>query len=128
MPVEILQKSARKGSKRLRRLTWTAAALVVLLAICAVITWRIRKDNQPDEYVPGEASNDITNIVADRGAQKSATSPEPPKTVVSTPAVDHLLDPGRKLPAGAPEPLFTDVTKAAGLASFRQFQGSRTSQ
>ena len=128
MPVEILQRSARKGSKRLRRLAWTAAALVVLLAICAVVTWRIRKDNQPDEYIPGEASNDITNLVADRAAQKSATSPEPPKTVVSTRAVDRLLDPGKKLPAAAPEPLFTDVTKAAGLGSFRQFQGSRTSQ
>ena len=42
--------------------------------------------------------------------------------------VDRLVDPGRNLPPGAPEPRFTDVTKAAGLASFRQFQGARTSQ
>jgi tetratricopeptide (TPR) repeat protein len=128
MPVETLQKSTRKGSKRLRRLAWTASALVVLLGIGAVVTWRIRKENQPEEYVPGEASTDITNVVANRDAQKTATSPETAKTVVSTRAVDRLLDPGKKLPAGAPQPLFTDVTRAAGLASFRQFQGSRTSQ
>jgi tetratricopeptide (TPR) repeat protein len=42
--------------------------------------------------------------------------------------VDRLTDPGKKLPAGAPAPLFTDVTKEAGLASFRQFAGARTSQ
>jgi tetratricopeptide (TPR) repeat protein len=128
MPVEVIQKSARKRSKRLRRLSWTASALVVLLAICAVVTWRIRKENQPEEYVPGEASNDITNVVADHGALKSAAPPEAAKSVVSTRAIDRLLDPGKKLPAAAPEPLFTDVTKSAGLASFRQFQGARTSQ
>ena len=50
------------------------------------------------------------------------------KNTVSSRAVDRLVDPGRNLPPGAPEPRFTDVTNAAGLASFRQFQGARTSQ
>ena len=39
-----------------------------------------------------------------------------------------MLDPGRKLPAGAPAPIFTDVTALANLADFRQFEGVRTSQ
>jgi tetratricopeptide (TPR) repeat protein len=128
MPVDVLHERTRRGSKRLRRLAWTTSALVVLLAICAVVTWRIRKENQPEEYIPGEASKDITNVVADRGARKPAATPGTPNKDVRPRAVDRLLDPGKKLPAGAPEPLFTDVTKAAGLASFRQFQGSRTSQ
>src|SRR5215469_6495000 len=83
MPVVVIQKAARKASKRLRRLTWTASALVVLLAICAVVTWRIRKENQPEEYVPGEESSDITNVVADRGAQKSAPTPETARSSVT---------------------------------------------
>ncbi|MCP4902654.1 MAG: tetratricopeptide repeat protein [bacterium] len=34
----------------------------------------------------------------------------------------------RALPADAPEPRFTDVTEAAGLATFRSFAGTRSSQ
>ena len=128
MPVEVQQERARRGSKRIRRVIWTASAIAVVLAICGVVTWRIHKDNQPDEYVPGEESKDITNVAADRGAQKAAPVPQPVKKDVSSRTADRLLDPGRKLPGGAPEPLFTDVTKAAGLDSFRQFQGARTSQ
>jgi tetratricopeptide (TPR) repeat protein len=100
-----------------------------LIAITAIVTWRIRKENQPDEYVPGEGSNDITNVAAEHTSSKTATTA--PHSVSNAPAslaVDPLLDPGKKLPAGAPAPLFTDVTKESGLASFRQFAGSRTSQ
>jgi len=128
MPVATSPERTRRGSRRLRRLTWAAAALLVLVAITAIVTWRIRKENQPDEYVPGEASNDITNVAANRGSNKATAAVQPVAKPVSSRAVDPLLDPGKKLPAGAPAPSFTDVTKEAGLASFRQFAGARTSQ
>jgi enediyne biosynthesis protein E4 len=128
MPVEVLNKPTKRSSRRLRRLSWTAVALLVLVGIAAVVTWRIRKDNQPDEYVPGEESRDITNVSADRGAKASVQPAAPVKAAVTGRSVDRLLDPGKRLPAGAPQPLFTDVTKAAGLDGFRQFQGARSSQ
>lgn len=118
----------RRSSRRMRRVAWTAFALVSLLLIGAVVTWRIRKDNAPEEYTPGEASADITSVL-DRSASAPAApqirqvkNASPPRTS------DSLADPGRPLPKGAPEPRFTDVTRAAGLGSFRQFQGPRTSQ
>jgi hypothetical protein len=128
MPVEVLNKPTKPSSRRLRRLSWTAAALLVLVGIAAVVTWRIRKDNQPDEYVPGEESRDITNVSADKGAKVSVPPAAPVKAAVTGRSVDRPLDPGKKLPAGAPQPLFTDVTKAADLDGFRQFQGARSSQ
>lgn len=128
MPVETLPERPPRSSRRLRRVLWTASSLAVLLLIGAIATWRIRKENQPEEYVPGEASTDITNVVADRGTQKPAESANTTTTKPQPRARDALLNPGRKLPAGAPEPLFTDVTTAAGLAGFRQFNGARTSQ
>lgn len=128
MPVATSPQPTRRGSKRLRRLGWTVAALLVLLGITAIVTWRIRKENQPDEYVPGEALSDVTNVTAERGSNKTATASGQASQALSSRAVDRLLDPGRKLPAGAPAPLFTDATREAGLASFRQFAGARTSQ
>ena len=128
MPIVTMPDRPRRGSKRLRRLAWTADALLVLVAITAIVTWRIRKENQPDEYVPGEVSNDITNVAADRGSTKTTTAPQPVTNIAGSRTVDPLLDPGKKLPVGAPSPLFTDVTKEAGLASFRQFAGARTAQ
>ena len=128
MRVSVLPERPRRGSMRLRRVTWTISILGVLLAILAVVTWRVRKENQPDEYVPGEASKDVTNVEMDRGAKTSESQATPVKRVVGTRAVDPLLNPGQNLPTGAPEPYFTDVTKAAGLAGFRQFQGQRSSQ
>lgn len=128
MPVETPQRPVRRGSRRLRRLAWTASSLLILVAIAAVVTWRVHRDNQPDEYVPGETSNDITNVSADRGAKTTAPITVPAKAAVVNRMVDRLLDPGKKLPAGAPQPFFTDVTKAAGLDGFRQFNGARSSQ
>jgi len=128
MPVTTLAERNVRGSRRLRRLAWTAAALLVLVTITVIVTWRIRRENQPDEYVPGEASNDITDIAADRGSSKITTTAQPVTNAVSSRVVDRLLDPGKKLPAGAPAPFLTDVTKEAGLTSFRQFAGARTSQ
>ncbi len=128
MPMTTLAERKVRGSRRLRRLAWTAAALLVLITITAIVTWRIRRENQPDEYVPGEASNDITDVAADLGSSKTTTAAHPVTNAVSSRVVDRLLDPGKKLPAGAPAPFLTDVTKEAGLASFRQFAGARTSQ
>jgi enediyne biosynthesis protein E4 len=118
----------RTGSKRLRRVVWTASTFVVLVLIGALVTWRIRKENAPEEYAPGEASKDITSVLSDRSTQAPTVKLQTVKHEVSSRTVDRLMDPGRRLPPGAPEPRFTDVTNAAGLASFRQFQGARTSQ
>ena len=128
MPVAALPERPRTGSKRLRRVTWTASTFVVLVLIGALVTWRIRKENTPEEYTPGEASKDITSALSRPAAQPTPLPPQTVKNTVSSRVVDRLVDPGRNLPPGAPEPRFTDVTKAAGLASFRQFQGARTSQ
>jgi enediyne biosynthesis protein E4 len=128
MQVDVLPGRARRGSRRLRRVQWTASTLVILVLIGAVVTWRIHKENEPEEYTPGEASKDITSMTRERAVLARATTLQNVKNTVSSRVVDRLLDPGRNLPPGAPEPLFTDITQAAGLASFRQFQGPRTSQ
>ena len=128
MSVGILLPKKMKNSRRMRRVVWTVSSLAVLLLIGGVVTWRIHKENEPEEYVPGEASKDITSVLSDRGAATKSATFKAVQHVVNTRVVDRLLDPGRKLPVGAPEPLFTDVSKAAGLAFFRQFEGSRSSQ
>ena len=113
----------------MRRVVWTVSTWVVLTVIGTVIAWKIHKDNAPEEYIPGEPSKDITSVL-DRTAPTAATPVrvQPVASAVAPRTVDALVNRGRPLPAGAPEPRFTDVTKAAGLASFRQFQGSRSSQ
>src|SRR5262249_49320183 len=100
-----------------------------LLLIGAVVAWRIHKAHAPEEYTPGENSKDITSVL-DRSTPTAAVMPKarPVKNVLAAGTVDRLIRPAISLPAGAPEPLFTDVTKAAGLGSFRQFNGARTSQ
>jgi tetratricopeptide (TPR) repeat protein len=128
VPVEVPPERPRTGSRRLRRVTWTASTLVVLVLIGTLVSWRIHKENTPEEYTPGETSKDITSVLSERLAQVPAATPQAVKNNVSTRVVDSLRDPGRQLPPGAPEPRFTDVTQAAGLSSFRQFQGPRTSQ
>lgn len=128
MSVAAIPERARRGSRRLRRVTWAASTLIVLALIGALVTWRIRKENAPEEYTPGEASKDITSATNERAAQIPMAAVQPVHNSVSARVVDKLVDPGRALPRGAPEPRFTDVTKSAGLASFRQFQGARTSQ
>jgi enediyne biosynthesis protein E4 len=128
MPVGVLPERPRTGSRRLRRVMWTASTFVVLLLIGAFVTWRIRKENAPEEYTPGEASKDITSALSRPVAQATPVTLQTVRNAVSSRVVDRLVDPGRKLPPGAPEPRFTDVTNAAGLGSFRQFQGARTSQ
>ena len=112
----------------MRRIAWTGCTLLALVLIGALVTWRVHKENTPDEYKPGEESKDITSAADERAAKVAINTHQPPPKPSSAHVVDRLLDPGRALPAGAPEPRFTDVTKSAGLASFRQFQGGRTSQ
>jgi tetratricopeptide (TPR) repeat protein len=100
----------------------------MLLAITAIVTWRIRKDRRPEEYIPGEASSDITNVAAAHGTKTSTATTSAPLRSVGSRDVDPLLNPGDKLPAQAPAPYFTNVTKQAGLGGFKQFAGTRTSQ
>ncbi|MFN7998453.1 MAG: FG-GAP-like repeat-containing protein [Bryobacteraceae bacterium] len=118
----------RPISRRHRRVAWTISALFAAASIGGVAAWRIHRDNEPEQYTPGEASADITSVAAERAARRPVASA--PLARIETPSrvADPLLQPGRKLPAGAPEPRFTDVTKAAGLSGFRQFQGPRSSQ
>jgi tetratricopeptide (TPR) repeat protein len=115
-------------SRRHRRIGWTIAALLVLASIGGVVGWRIHRDNEPDQYTPGETSADITSVVGERAARAPAAPAPLARLEVPSRNADPLLEPGRKLPAGAPEPRFTDVTQAAGLSGFRQFQGPRSSQ
>lgn len=128
MPVEVSPARAWIGSRRMRRVLWTVCTLVVLALIGALVAWRIRRENAPEEYTPGEASKDITSALSERATPAPTVQPQIVKQAVSARVADLLRDPGRALPAGAPEPRFTDVTQAAGLESFRQFQGPRTSQ
>ncbi len=97
------------------------------MLIGGLVAWRIHKENEPEQYTPGEASSDITTAVSDRAASKPAPA-EPARIEVDSRTADPLLNPGRKLPPGAPAPRFTDVTQTAGLGAFRQFQGPRSSQ
>jgi hypothetical protein len=114
-------------SRRHHRIVWAASTLTALAAIGATLAWRIHKENAPEEYTPGEASRDITTSVSDRATNRTPL-PEAARAEVASRAVDPMRDTGRSLPAGAPKPLFTDVTKDAGLGSFVQFLGPRSSQ
>lgn len=120
-----------KSSRRMRRITWTFSSLAALLLIGAIVAWRMHKENEPEEYIPGEASEDVTSVLG-RGTPAAASTAvpivQPAKNSVERRAIDSLANPGINLPAGAPAPRFSDVTKLAGLGAFRQFQGSRTSQ
>jgi hypothetical protein len=128
MPLNGGLRFSAAGSRRLRRVVWTASILAVLILIGAIVSWRIRRENEPVEYAPGEASKDITTTVSDRGALTSSAGPQTVRHAVASRDVDPLLDPGHPLPSSAPEPRFTDVTRSAGLSSFVQFNGPRSSQ
>lgn len=118
----------RTPSRRQRRILWTAAILCATASISAIVTWRIDRENAPEEYRPGEASADVTSNIAERASLQPAVAKAAPRIEVKERRVDPLRDPGTKIPRGAPEPRFTDVTAAAGLGSFRTFAGNRTSQ
>ena len=123
-----MTRPARPISRRHRRIVWTISALFALASIGGVAARRIQRDNEPEQYTPGEASSDITSVAAERAARGPAAKAALVRIETPSRTTDPLLQPGRKLPAGAPEPRFTDVTQAAGLSGFRQFQGPRSSQ
>jgi tetratricopeptide (TPR) repeat protein len=128
MSIGISPPRLRVGSRRLRRVLWTASVFLFLLLTAALVTWRIRKDNAPEEYTPGETSKDVTSVLSDRSVSTPTAKPVTVTNTASPRLADRLRDPGRPLPQGAPQPRFTDVTAIAGLASFVQFRGARTSQ
>ena len=128
MSVGVLLPEKIKGSRRMRRVVWAFASLLALLLIGTVVAWRIYKKNAPEEYRPGETSKDITSVLDRSTPADNAPKATPANTVAAARTADLLAKPANTLPNGAPAPLFTDVTKSAGLASFRQFNGSRTSQ
>jgi tetratricopeptide (TPR) repeat protein len=88
----------RALGRRRRRLYWTVGALAALAALGSVVGYSIYRSGRAETYRPGEALDEITS----------------------------KLQLG--IPERAPEPLFTDVTAAAGLDGFRAFAGGRTSQ
>jgi len=110
------------ASRRRRRILWTAGLLAWTAIAGTVAGIAVYRANRPQEYEPGEASADITRVTE----RPVAVAPSRRQTVARK--SDPLADPGKALPAGAPEPRFTDVTVAAGLGDFRTFAGERTSQ
>jgi len=80
--------------------------------------------HRPEMYKPGEDLADVTHSL-DRDATPAASSALPASGLNSAASLRKL---DRQLPAGAPEPRFTDVTRQAGLAAFRSFAGNRTAQ
>ncbi|MBU6401537.1 MAG: VCBS repeat-containing protein, partial [Verrucomicrobia bacterium] len=76
----------------------TAAVLLTVAALGLVVGGLVYLGTRPKPYRPDEAETDLTSNLS------------------------------RDLPADAPKPRLTDVTRAAGLAAFRTFVGQRTSQ
>ena len=93
----------KRGSRRLRRVAWTLSTLLALVVIGALLSWRIHKENAPEEYTPGEESKDITSAINERAAEVPAIAMRPARNSVSPRVADPLLDPGRTLPTGAPQ-------------------------
>ena len=85
-------------SRRRRRLRWTIATLTFLAVAGSGAAVWLFLRSRPAVYQPGEDHPEITQNLV------------------------------KDLPAEAPRPRFTDVTKQAGLVSFRAFAGARTSQ
>jgi hypothetical protein len=100
----------RRVSPRHRRLLWCAAFLILTGVLGTVFGINFYRRLQPQTYKPGEELADITHNL-DRNA-----------------GTEGLRNVDQPLPRGAPQPRFTDVTRQAGLAEFRNFAGDRTSQ
>ena len=77
---------------------WTAAFLSLAIVTGLLIAIAAYLAKRPQQYRPGEEASEITSNLA------------------------------RGIPGEAPQIRFSDVTRAAGLDSFRTFSGSRTSQ
>jgi hypothetical protein len=85
-------------SPRRRRLRWTIALLILVLVLGGLTGAVIYQRSRPVVYRPDERPDDITSELA------------------------------RSLPTAAPRPRLAEVTREAGLADFRNFAGTRTSQ
>src|SRR5678816_889124 len=107
-------------SRRRRRALWSVAGLALAGLLGTAFGVKFYAAHQPQVYNPGEEIADITHTL-DRGAG-AVHAPRP------TSHSDSLRKIDRALPAGAPEPRFTDVTRQGGLAEFRSFAGNRSSQ
>ena len=94
MPVGVLAPERIKGSRRMRRVAWTVSGLLALLLIGVVVAWRIHKENEPEEYTPGEASKDITSVL-----ERTAASAAMPKREL----VNRIV-PARQLPSRTIDP------------------------
>ena len=107
-------------SRRHRRLFWSLGLLAAAGFLGIVLGLMFYRAHVPETYRPGEDSADITHDL-DRYAVAA----------VSAGGVENaggLRNLSHALPAGAPAPRFTDVTRQAGLGEFRSFAGNRTSQ
>ena len=87
MPLEVPPKHRPAMSRRIRRVWWTASSLAVLIAIGSLVAWRIRRDSEPAEYRPGEASADLTSTIGERAARNFLLRPNPhvPLSLPATP-------------------------------------------
>lgn len=91
--------SARTSlSPRKRKLRWTLFSLALAGAFAVIGGVIIYFLTRPQHYNPAEKNSEITSSLS------------------------------RNLPTDAPTPRLTDVTREAGLGSFRNFSGNRTSQ
>ena len=93
-----LKKTKGHWGQRKRRLRRVAWILVAGLVVASVIGIVVYQQTRPETRRPGEKLSDITEQLA------------------------------LGLPENAPQPLFSDVTDAAGLGGFVTFVGERTSQ
>lgn len=85
-------------SPRRRRLRWTAGLLALTIVAGLLVATTVYLAQRPQQYSPDEEVSEITSNLA------------------------------RGIPEDAPAFVFTDVTLAAGLDSFKTFSGLRTSQ
>jgi len=85
-------------SPRRRRLRLAIIILICVSVVGMLAGVLVHLLSRPAQYRPGESHRDVTRQLS------------------------------RNLPPEAPQPRFSDVTQAAGLAAFRNFAGARTSQ
>jgi enediyne biosynthesis protein E4 len=121
-------KSAKKNShlgRRHRRALWSAGLLAAACLAGSAVGLGIYRARQPEIYKPGEDLTDITHDL-DRDTAPESRTPTAPSPSHSP--SDSLQNLSRPLPARAPQPRFSDVSRQSGLAAFRSFAGNRSSQ